>query len=208
MDKRKDTRTPVQKRGKDKKSRILLTAKKLFIEKNYFEVSTNEIAKKTGVSIGTLYSYFSSKDDILAELLNDYNNYFLSVLKKINNQESFQAFKTDTKSWLSYLIDQLTDAEDKEFHLQIEMLSFDVPKVFDLRKKHNDQIMDLIYEYFLYYANNTSVHEIRLLSIIIFDYISALVDELLYNKRSSSEKDDIKKYGIDSIHTIIKTHLN
>lgn len=208
MDKKKDTRIPVQKRGKDKKNRILLTAKKLFIEKNYFEVSTNEIAKQTGVSIGTLYSYFSSKDDILFELLNDYNNSFLPVLKKINNQESFQAFKTDTKSWLSYLIDQLTDAEDKEFHLQIEMLSFVVPKVFDLRKEHNDQIMDLIYEYFLYYANDTAVHEIRLLSIVIFDYISALVDELLYNKHSSSEKDDIKKYGIDSIYTIIKTHLN
>ncbi|GEO46155.1 TetR/AcrR family transcriptional regulator [Companilactobacillus kimchii] len=208
MDKRKDTRIPVQKRGKDKKNRILLTAKKLFIEKNYFEVSTNEIAKQTGVSIGTLYSYFSSKDDILAELLNDYNNSFLPILKKINNQESFQAFKTDTKSWLSYLIDQLTDAEDKEFHLQIEMLSFVVPKVFDLRKRHNDQITDLIYEYFLYYANNTTVHEIRFLSIIVFDYISALVDELLYNKHSSSEKDDIKKYGINSIHTVIKTHLN
>lgn len=45
MNKRKDTRIPIQKRGKDKKNRILLTARKLFIEKNYFEVSTNEIAK-------------------------------------------------------------------------------------------------------------------------------------------------------------------
>ncbi|CAJ2233825.1 TetR/AcrR family transcriptional regulator [Companilactobacillus paralimentarius] len=208
MNKRKDTRIPIQKRGKDKKNRILLTARKLFIEKNYFEVSTNEIAKQTGVSIGTLYSYFSSKDDILAALLNDYNNYFLLVLKKINDQKSFQTFKIDPKSWLSYLIDQLTDAEDKEFHLQIEMLSFVVPKVFDLRKKHNDQIVSLIYEYFLYYANDTDVHEIRLLSTIIFDYISALVDELLYNKHLPSEKEDIKRYGIDSIYTIIKTHLN
>ena len=117
MNKKKDTRSPIQKRGKDKKNRILLTAKKLFIEKNYFEVSTNEIAKQTGVSIGTLYSYFSSKEDILAALLDDYNNSFLSILKKINNRESYQSFKSDTKSWLSYLIDQLTDAEDKDLSI-------------------------------------------------------------------------------------------
>jgi len=208
MNKKKDTRSPIQKRGKDKKNRILLTAKKLFIEKNYFEVSTNEIAKQTGVSIGTLYSYFSSKEDILAALLDDYNNSFLSILKKINNRESYQSFKSDTKSWLSYLIDQLTDAEDKDFHQQIEMLSFVVPDVFHIRKKHNDQIKTLIYEYLLYYSNNTDIHEIRVLSTIIFDYISALVDELLYNEHSSSERVDIKKHGVDSIYTIIKIHLN
>ncbi|WP_227005366.1 TetR/AcrR family transcriptional regulator [Companilactobacillus paralimentarius] len=52
------------------------------------------MAKQTGVSIGTLYSYFSSKDDILAALLNDYNNYFLLVLKKINDQNPFRHLKS------------------------------------------------------------------------------------------------------------------
>lgn len=79
MDKKKDLRNPIQKRGKDKKNRILLTAKELFVKNNYFNVSTNEIAKQAGVSIGTLYSYFSSKEDILTELLKDYSNSFLPV---------------------------------------------------------------------------------------------------------------------------------
>ena len=36
--------------------------------KPFGEVSTNHIAKKTGISIGTLYKYYPNKDAILADL--------------------------------------------------------------------------------------------------------------------------------------------
>lgn len=203
MDKKKDLRNPIQKRGKDKKNRILLTAKELFVKNNYFNVSTNEIAKQAGVSIGTLYSYFSSKEDILTELLKDYSNSFLPVFERISSQDSFEAFKRDTKAWLESLVDQLLDSEDIEFHSQIEMLAYAIPGVRDFQNEYNEKLKNLTYECFLYYAQTTNVHEIKVLSVIVFDYISALVDELLYNKHSISEKDDIKKCGINSIYTII-----
>ena len=107
MTQKKAPRDPVQKRGKEKKNHILLTAQKLFTDKNYFEVSTNEIAVRAGVSIGTLYAYFSSKEDILTELLKNYDQSFLPIFEKVKSQESFQRFKTDTKAWLGALIDQL-----------------------------------------------------------------------------------------------------
>ncbi|MGR1387148.1 TetR/AcrR family transcriptional regulator, partial [Streptococcus agalactiae] len=65
----KKIRIPSQKRSINKSQKILETARQLFSQKNYFDVTTNEIAKKSSVSIGTLYSYFSNKEDILVALL-------------------------------------------------------------------------------------------------------------------------------------------
>ena len=207
MNKKKDPREPIQKRGKDKKKRILLASKQLFIKNNYFNVSTNEIAKQAGVSIGTLYSYFSSKEDILTELLADYSNSFLPIFEKISSQTSFEAFKEDTKAWLESLVDQLVNSEDIEFHSQIEMLAYAIPKVCDFQNEYNEKLKNLTYECFLYYAQNTNVHEVKILSVVVFDYISALVDELLYNKHSISVKNDLKQCGINSIYTIIVDSL-
>ena len=55
--KQKNTRVPKQKRSIAKKNLIKRTALLLFSEKSYANVSTNEIAKTAGVSIGSLYSY-------------------------------------------------------------------------------------------------------------------------------------------------------
>lgn len=125
----KTVRTPTQKRSMDKLNRILETSKQLFSEKNYFNVTTNEIAKKAGVSIGTLYAYFSDKEAILIALLNHYNNTFIQIFDDINTQDFFELFKNNPRQCLNILMEKLLKSEDKEFHSQIEMLAFTIPKV-------------------------------------------------------------------------------
>ena len=59
--KHKNIRIPKQKRSIERKNLIKNTALLLFSEKDYANVSTNEIAKTAGVSIGSLYSYYPNK---------------------------------------------------------------------------------------------------------------------------------------------------
>jgi hypothetical protein len=47
---------------------ILEAAARLLNRQPLEEVSTNHIAQKTGISIGTLYKYYPNKDSILADL--------------------------------------------------------------------------------------------------------------------------------------------
>lgn len=50
---------------KDKKIKIILdSAVNLFAQKGYHDVTMEEIAEKVGVAKGTLYLYFSSKDEL------------------------------------------------------------------------------------------------------------------------------------------------
>jgi protoporphyrinogen oxidase/AcrR family transcriptional regulator len=51
-----------------KRSLVIDTAMKLFIEKGYENVSVDEIIAATNTSKGTFYHYFKGKEDIIAEL--------------------------------------------------------------------------------------------------------------------------------------------
>ena len=64
----KPRKTPQQARSKQTREDILEATAHLLNRKPFGEVSTNHIAKKTGISIGTLYKYYPNKDTILADL--------------------------------------------------------------------------------------------------------------------------------------------
>ncbi len=76
----REVRKPVQKRSQEKKEKIKNVAIKLFSEKGYHNVSTNEIAKSASISIGTLYNYFSDKKAIYDELVGDLYTQILSQI--------------------------------------------------------------------------------------------------------------------------------
>ncbi|MEU8815585.1 TetR/AcrR family transcriptional regulator [Actinoplanes sp. NPDC048796] len=62
-------RTPRQVRAELTRERILAAAAHVFAEHGYAAGTTNRIAERARVSIGSLYQYFPNKDAILAALL-------------------------------------------------------------------------------------------------------------------------------------------
>ncbi|MEA3296579.1 MAG: TetR/AcrR family transcriptional regulator [candidate division Zixibacteria bacterium] len=56
---------PAEKRRKQ----LLASARKLFVKKGYRGTTTEEIARKAGLTKGALYFHFKSKEDILLELV-------------------------------------------------------------------------------------------------------------------------------------------
>ena len=61
-------KTPKQGRAAETVETILDATAQLLEKSELREVSTNHIARKAGVSIGTLYQYFSNKDELLWSL--------------------------------------------------------------------------------------------------------------------------------------------
>lgn len=59
---------PSQARGKERVRQILAAALELFKERGLDEVTTNDIADRARVPIGSLYRYFPNKDSILVAL--------------------------------------------------------------------------------------------------------------------------------------------
>ncbi|MCR3760456.1 TetR/AcrR family transcriptional regulator [Clostridium felsineum] len=87
-------RTPKQARGKQTKEKIITAAFELFSEKGYNGTSSNEIASKAGVAIGSFYSYFKDKKQLFIEVLNNYYDNiskisFSRTIDDINNFDDF-----------------------------------------------------------------------------------------------------------------------
>ncbi|MEU6146284.1 TetR/AcrR family transcriptional regulator [Streptomyces sp. NPDC047081] len=62
-------RKPRQVRAELTRERILTAAAQVFTEHGYAAGTTNRIAERARISIGSLYQYFPNKDAILAELM-------------------------------------------------------------------------------------------------------------------------------------------
>lgn len=59
----------LERRKAKTRAAIIAAASKLFHERGYEETSIQHIAELADTGVGTLYGYFSSKDDILREVL-------------------------------------------------------------------------------------------------------------------------------------------
>jgi AcrR family transcriptional regulator len=95
-------RMPQQSRGQQRIDLILDTAAELFAEIGYEATTTNAIADRAGISIGSLYRYFPDKDAILCALANRYYEQVHALYGEV--------FAGDLASMsLPALIDQLLD---------------------------------------------------------------------------------------------------
>jgi AcrR family transcriptional regulator len=60
---------PLQSRSRDTVAAILKAAAQVFTTRGYASTTTNHIAERAGVSIGSLYEYFPNKDALLVALM-------------------------------------------------------------------------------------------------------------------------------------------
>jgi AcrR family transcriptional regulator len=65
---------PQQERSVAMVATLLEAATRVFVKEGYAKATTNRIAAAAGVSVGSLYQYFPSKDAIAVELLRRYRD--------------------------------------------------------------------------------------------------------------------------------------
>ncbi len=61
-------KAPKQARAKATVDAILEAAARILVERGYADATTNAVAERAGVSIGSLYEYFPGKEAVFAEL--------------------------------------------------------------------------------------------------------------------------------------------
>lgn len=62
-------RTPTQARAQVTREAIVEATAQLLVEEGYARATTNRIAERAGVSIGSLYHYFARREDIVAAVV-------------------------------------------------------------------------------------------------------------------------------------------
>ncbi len=62
-------------RGENTRLEIVQAAHKLFIGQGYHGTSMRQIAQSTGISLGSIYNHYSSKEDVFVAVLEAYHPY-------------------------------------------------------------------------------------------------------------------------------------
>jgi AcrR family transcriptional regulator len=71
---------PQQERSQAMVATLLEAATRVFVKEGYAKATTNRIAAAAGVSVGSLYQYFPSKDAIAVELLRRYRESLVELV--------------------------------------------------------------------------------------------------------------------------------
>jgi AcrR family transcriptional regulator len=69
-----------------KKLDIIRTACRLFAEKGYYNTVIPDIAKALNMSVGNIYNYFESKEELAKEIMITVSNWVAERLRKINQE--------------------------------------------------------------------------------------------------------------------------
>lgn len=91
---------------KDKKWQIVQAAAKLFIKQGTVNTGVRDIAEASGITVGTLYHYFRSKEEIIAAFM-DYavagtDTFYAETEKMLQVTEPLKALKLAIKGYFSY----------------------------------------------------------------------------------------------------------
>ena len=109
MGKSDSRRVPKQARSQDRFDKIIEIAANLFLEQGFDGTTTNEIARRADISIGSLYQYFNNKESIVAALADRY----VEALRKVTtNVVRTDVAELSTATAVDALLDPIL-----EFHL-------------------------------------------------------------------------------------------
>lgn len=171
------TRTPKQKRSIEKKEAIKKASLELFSEIGYHNTTTNEIAKRAGVSIGSLYSYYPDKRAIYDELVGDI---YSDTLSKVISSDTIpdMPIRDLVKLFISIVLrshEYLT-----AFQKEISALSMQYPDLHDLENKYRSNIISLLVGMFKENREGLRIKDLDTAALIIQCSVEAVIHEVTF----------------------------
>ena len=167
-------RRPKQERAKETRQKILDTALHLLDEVTIDKISTNAIARHSGVNIATLYKYFPDKYAILRELASNFGRKQSDFICGYLENESHD---TPLETVCSRLVDAVVDGTRDDLALvQLQRSLIIFPELLDAYRETNRDIGRAMRPFLEAWGIILSDKELILSMICLGETFSALQD--------------------------------
>jgi len=172
-------REPVQTRSREKKLRIVQCAREMINEEGYDTITTNTIARRAGVSIGTLYSYFRNKKDVLMEVVAAFNDdiytHFQSGIRE--NTEDAQTLEETIDAVLLALWH--AHIHEQRLHNEIVILSLRDPQVDEAFSANEERLFKKIRELMIRFNDRIDVGNPTAAMFVLKYAVDGVINRLL-----------------------------
>ena len=195
------TRIPTQKRSIDKRNKIIKNGFILLCENGYFNTTTNDIAKYTGVSTGIIYQYFNDKKEIFIEGIKNYSdNIMFPILELLEqNKIHFNNMKKLLNNMLDIFIEKHTlSKKAHEEMIALSHLDEDIAKIFHEKEiTTTNKVVEVL-------TKNNIIRENQFEKVhIIIGIVENYCHEVVYHKHTKINYKEMKKEVIKIIINIL-----
>ncbi|MCE5275649.1 MAG: TetR/AcrR family transcriptional regulator [Syntrophaceae bacterium] len=157
-------RIPKQERSRERRLRIMEAGLALFAQKGMNGTSSNEIALRAGVSIGTFYSYFENKKTLFLELLRDHLENFISGIYTLEPDYTVPMREIIS----SHILKAFTVFNlHPSFHKEALVLKFSDPEVKRLFDEVEQEQLAIISSLLEHYGKNSNRRDLEAVSKVI-----------------------------------------
>ena len=109
----------ITKEYHERKNELLDTAQELFFTQGYEQTTVETIIQKVGVSKGTFYYYFKSKEDLLDKLVKKMTSQIQLEVKKITERTDLDALTKLNKAYITCRKIKLENIELIKLYLKV-----------------------------------------------------------------------------------------
>ena len=199
-----EVRVPKQKRSIQKYDTIVRAGYDLFCQQGYYKTNTAEIAKRAGVSVGVVYSYFQDKKDILIQVIDAYlmelEQRFSTVLDEMTaGQELESVIERFAESLRAS--HRMNQAAHDEF-LALALRNEEIRKKFD---SFEDKILQELFRELSKRQNIAKVHLMERLRLS-YGVIEHLCHDTIWSSATQEEWETAKGLSISMISTLLLNH--
>jgi AcrR family transcriptional regulator len=170
-----------QDRAKATVEAILQGATRVLVKEGYEGTNTNRIAEVAGVSIGSVYQYFSNKEAILGELIELHIQKLMDVFV-----ENYNTLSTvSLKDGIRILIRAMIEARSVEPKLQ-RVFDEQLPKIGKLSRllrEYEKQAVEMIRAYLQSKKNEVAIKNIETAAYISVHAVEAVILVALNNRQ-------------------------
>jgi AcrR family transcriptional regulator len=124
----KARKTPLQARSKLMVETILDATARILVEEGFSRTTTNRVAERAGISVGSLYQYFPSREALVAGVAQRYSETMKATLETLQAQTQAE----DLESALRILLDGISKAHAANPALS-HVLAAELPRLGDMQ---------------------------------------------------------------------------
>lgn len=198
---KKNVRIPKQKRSIAKKEQIVDAAYRVFNRDGFFNSSTDSIAEEAGFSVGSIYSYYTDKKEILLACLNKFGKTIMEeICEEIRSLDANKNIE-DTIYRAIMISIKSHSSQSHLYHDEVNSLKFrdkDVKGFFEVMQQTMiDAIANVLAAkgYAFYYTAEQS--------FLLFQLLDGIVDELAFNEKPNINHDILVRECVHLIASML-----
>ena len=173
-------KAPRQSRSAVTVTAILDATARILVERGYAATSTNAVAERAGVSVGSLYQYFPNKDALIAAL----HHRHVEQMRQVIESALVRAMDASLEDGLTELIEGAVEAHrvDADLHRVLELQLSGLDVIEPLDNKFDEVMQARIVVLLSLHRESLAVTDLPLAAYMLMHAVHALIHTIVVQR--------------------------